>query len=537
MRPSISNLGLAVGVALFLLAAANLTFWHKAWQGFATAGGLASFAIATVLVFVSAALVLSHRYVAKPAYILAILSAAGASYFTDTFGTVVNANMLDNVLSSNASESGEFLTPGLVWHLVLFGLLPSIAVSWVRVDYPGAGLRVRRDLPIIVLSLAIAGVLIGANWAETRAAMRHDFRALMGTLNPPGPISSAFKVAATIVKRRNAVKDVVGEDAQRGPWITGATKPVVTVIVAGESARAMNFSLNGYARNTNPVLSKLPVLNFSNVTSCGTETGISLPCMFSDLGRANFSKEASRNRQSLMNVFDHASIDVLWWDNDGGDKGVADGVAYQSYMLRNDPDRCDAGTCQDDIFLDDLDGLLATVKRDTVVVLHQRGSHGPAYYLRYPETFRPFQPDCRQYDPTACSMDELVNAYDNTIAYNDRFLGRVISILEKYQTRAIGSMVYVSDHGESLGENGLYMHGTPYERAPAEQTHVPLIVWTAPQYQSLSGLDVSCAKGLGPKAFSHDNVYHTLLGMMNVRTKVYNPALDMLATCRAEPSR
>jgi lipid A ethanolaminephosphotransferase len=237
-----------------------------------------------------------------------------------------------------------------------------------------------------------------------------------------------------------------------------------------------------------------------------------------------------------MNVFHRAGIDAVWWDNDGGDKGVADGVTYQSYMLRNDPERCEAGTCQDDIFLDDLDTFLSGVKRDTVLVLHQRGSHGPAYYLRYPNDFRPFQPDCRQYDPTACTMQERLNAYDNTIAYNDRFLGRVIALLQKHADVAAGSMLYVSDHGESLGENGLYMHGTPYERAPAEQTRVPLIIWTDPAYQSLSGLDAACGSSLAGQPFSHDNIYHTLLGMMDVKTKVYDRSLDILATCRARPA-
>ena len=532
-RPHVSSTALAVAVALYLIAAANLTFWQKAWEGFATVGAFVSFGLATVLIFIAGCLALSYKYLAKPVFIFAILSAACASYFTDTFGTIIDTNMIENVLATNSGESGEFFTWGLARHMLLFGLLPSLVVAWTRVTYGGVGLQVRRNLVIAAASLAVAAVLIGTHLAETRAAIRHDFHALIDTLNPPGPISATVKAAAALARDRNARREPIGEDARKGSWITAAGKPVVTVIVVGESARAMNFSLNGYGRNTNPVLSRLPVLNFTNVTSCGTETSISLRCMFSGLGRSNFSKSAAMGRESLMDVFRHAGIDVLWWDNDGGAKGVADGVSYQSYMLRNDPDRCTAGTCQDDIFLEDLDTLLSRIERDTVVVLHQRGSHGPAYYLRYPDTFRPFQPDCRQYDPTTCAPDSVVNAYDNTIAYNDRFLGRVIGLLEKYDRQMAGSMFYVSDHGESLGEKGLWMHGTPFDRAPREQTHVPLIIWTAPQYRALSGLDHGCGKRLADSAFSHDNVYDTLLGMMNVETTVYRPTLDMLAGCRA----
>lgn len=536
LRPEIGAVTLAALVAVYLLAAANLTFWSKAWEAFASGTALAAFAVATLAIFLAVTIGLAFRYVAKPLYVFAILSAAGASYFTDAFGTLINSNMLENVLASNSGEAGEFFTPALIIHLLVFGILPSALVVWVRLRHRPFGTALRLNLLSVLGLLAFAGLLVWPNFPEVRAAMRHDFNAMMEALNPAGPVSAAVNVAVDTFEARNRTREPIGRDARKGPWISTARQPVVTVIVAGESARAMNFSLNGYGRPTNPELEKLGVLSFRDVTSCGTETNISLRCMFSGLTRAEFTRAKADSRESLMDVFRHAGLDVFWWDNDGGSKGVADGVAYQSYMMRNDPDLCLAGTCQDDIFLDDLDDKLATLAKDTVIVLHQRGSHGPAYYLRYPDNFGPFRPDCRDYDLTDCSPAEILNAYDNTIAYNDRFLARVVAILGKHAGRLTGSMFYISDHGESLGENGVYLHGARFETAPREQTHVPLIVWTSPDYRALARFDDACARALLDRPFSQDNVYHTLLGMTDISTSVYRRDLDIFAGCRPSPT-
>jgi lipid A ethanolaminephosphotransferase len=531
-RPEIGAVMLAAVVAVYLLAAANLTFWSKAWEGFATGTALAAFAAATFAIFLSVTIGLAFRFVAKPLYVFAILSAAVASYFTDAFGTLINANMLENLLATDTGEAGQFFSMGLIGHVIVFGILPSILVLWVRVRHRRFAAALRHNLLSMLVLLGVAGLLVWPHFHEVRVAMRRDFNAMMEALNPAGPVSAAINVAADRFASRNTVREPHGRDARRGAWIAASRLPVVTVIVAGESARAMNFSLNGYARPTNPELAKLDVLSFRDVTSCGTETNVSLRCMFSGLTRADYSRARADGRESLMDVLRHAGLDVAWWDNDGGSKGVADGVAYQSYMMRNDPDLCVAGTCQDDIFLGDLDERLASVTRDTVIVLHQRGSHGPAYYLRYPDTFRPFAGDCRDYDLTDCSAAEILDAYDNTIAYTDRFLARVVGILGKHSARLTGSLFYISDHGESLGEGGLYMHGTRWEAAPREQTHVPLIVWTSPAYRALSSFDDACARVLLDRPFSQDNVYHTLLGMTDVSTSVYRRDLDIFAGCR-----
>ncbi|MBL0375513.1 phosphoethanolamine--lipid A transferase [Rhizobium sp. KVB221] len=536
-RPVINSTLLAVLVALYLLGVANLTFWKEAWIGFANPVGFVAFAIATLAIFIGVMVGLSFKYVAKPLYIFAILSSSAASYFTDTFGTIINANMIENVLQTNSGEGGEFFTVNLLLHVLGFGILPCLLIAWVRVDYGGLASRLRFNVAVLAAMGVIAGALIGAQLSDVKAAVRRDFHVMTGALNPAGPVSSVIKVAVAAFRNRNAVRAPFGDDAKKGAWLAVKRKPVVAVIVAGESARAMNFSLNGYARNTNPELARRDVLNFSNVTSCGAETSISLPCMFSGYLRTEFSKDKALRRESLMDVFKHAGYDVNWWDNDSGSKGVADGVNYVSYMVKPDPDLCLSGTCQDDMFLGDLANLVVSAKQDTVVVLHQRGSHGPAYYLRYPDTFGPFKPDCRLYQPTDCSSEEIVNAYDNTIAYTDRFLARVIDLLTKHQDRVDGTMFYVSDHGESLGENGLYMHGAEYAIAPREQTHIPLIVWFSSDFAKLSGFDFACARARSAMPYSHDNVFDTLLGMLNVETRIYRAGLDIFSGCRAAEPR
>jgi lipid A ethanolaminephosphotransferase len=315
--------------------------------------------------------------------------------------------------------------------------------------------------------------------------------------------------------------------------IAKAQKPVVTIIVAGETARAMNFSLNGYQRDTNPELELRGVTNFTQTTSCGTATAVSLPCMFSVYGKRNYSDRKARSTDTLMDVLRRAGLDGYWWDNNTGSKGIADLISFASVTKQKNSAYCKQGECLDDIFLGKLDSKLAGITRNTVIVLHQLGSHGPAYFMRYPEEFRRFVPDCRTPQLSECSREEIVNAYDNTILYTDHNLAAVIDLLRKHQGRVDGAMIYMSDHGESLGENGLFLHGAPYMFAPVEQTHVPFIAWFSDGYAELTKLDRHCLAKYATAATSHDNLFHTVLGMMNVETKVYNPHLDVFAACRS----
>jgi lipid A ethanolaminephosphotransferase len=327
----------------------------------------------------------------------------------------------------------------------------------------------------------------------------------------------------------------MGTDAVKRPDVAGNGKKNLLILVAGETARAENFSLNGYGRNTNPRLSQEAIINFGNVSSCGTATAVSLPCMFSNLGRDNYSDEVAKQQEGLLDVVAHSNIPVLWRDNNSGCKGACDRVASESVAELHVEPYCNSEECFDEILLHNLGDYLAQLKGDGMIVLHQKGSHGPTSYKRYPEKFKQVTPVCATSELQNCSQAEIVNAYDNTILYTDYFLSQVIAFLKQHADEYNGAMLYVSDHGESLGENNIYLHGLPYFMAPSQQTHVPMIAWISPGFQQAKGLDGSCLAQKQDGEYSHDNLFHTVLGLMGVSTSVYDAKLDIFASC--EPAR
>jgi lipid A ethanolaminephosphotransferase len=252
--------------------------------------------------------------------------------------------------------------------------------------------------------------------------------------------------------------------------------------------------------------------------------------MFSDLTRRGYSHRAGLANENLLDVLGHAGIKTEWWDNNTGSKGVAERTKYISFSEANDPRYCKAKECFDEGMVAQLDSWLSAVKQDSVLVLHQLGSHGPAYYLRHPAAFQRFTPECTTSELGDCSREEIVNGYDNTILYTDYILGRVINILKAHQDGLEPAMIYMSDHGESLGEHGLYLHGAPYIVAPSQQTHIPFVLWQG--YEMKADIDTSCLSTRASEPASHDNLFHTVLGMMSVQSSVYQPKLDVLSTCR-----
>ncbi|MXO01947.1 sulfatase-like hydrolase/transferase, partial [Shinella zoogloeoides] len=290
--------------------------------------------------------------------------------------------------------------------------------------------------------------------------------------------------------------------------------------------------LDSYARETNPELARQDVIYFSNVSSCGTATDVSLPCMFSNLKRSGYDHKTGLENENVLDVLVRAGVDVTWMENNTGSKGVADRVRNVIITGSSDSRFCKDGDCKDEIFLEKIDEWLNGITKDSVLVLHQLGNHGPAYYERYPDAFRKFIPDCRTTELSRCKDAEIVNAYDNAILYTDFILSKIVERLKARTVTLSTGFLYVSDHGESLGENNLYLHGTPYFMAPDEQTRVPLIAWFDRQFASSMGLNLDCLKKSATMPLSHDNLFSSLLGMMNVTTKAYERDLDMYAACR-----
>ncbi|MDN5788133.1 phosphoethanolamine transferase, partial [Pseudorhodobacter sp.] len=344
------------------------------------------------------------------------------------------------------------------------------------------------------------------------------------------PLAATLRYIHMIQRSERLPLQAYGTDATPGPALSAAAKPVLIVVMAGETARAQNWSLGEYSRDTNPELAKRDIAYFDNVSSCGTATAVSLPCMFSHLGRADYSYEKALSTENLLDVLGRAGYHVEWWDNNTGDKNIASRFTVENVITSTDPRYCADGECTDGIFLDKLADYAKTMTRNTVLVLHMIGSHGPSYYLRYPKAFEDFKPTCMTSELKDCSNELITNAYDNTIRYTDHILATIIDDLAA-QDRVLPAMFYASDHGESLGENGLYLHGAPYFVAPAFQTRVPMLMWLGTDFAQTFGIDEACIKAKRSEPFSHDNMFSTILRLADVKTDTLDPALDIIEGC------
>ncbi|AJD45897.1 sulfatase protein (plasmid) [Rhizobium gallicum bv. gallicum R602sp] len=528
-RPTVKSVTVCAATTLYLLLVTNWTFWTRAFGYLAKdhfafilfAVGISAMSMAIITAF-------SAKYVTRIFLIFFILTASAASWFTDQFGVVVDREMIRNAAVSTGAEAGHLLTLRFATHLLMTGLLPSLVVVWVRIAHRPFLAKLAHNSAIIAGCIGIFALAAACDY-RTFAGVGRAHRDILDPLNPFFPISSAVRFIIDATQNAEVTAQPLGVDAHRAGL---RPKPRVTVIVAGETARADDFSLGGYARDTNPELRERGVVYFPNTTSCGTSTAVSIPCMFSVYPRRAYTHRKGLETENVLDVLTHANVSVSWFDNDTGSYHVTDRVAYQFLPSSADARFCKDGECLDAILLDRMDSWLGTVKGDSVLILHQLGSHGPAYFSRYPNDFRHFLPDCRANDFGACSAQEIKNAYDNTILYTDHIVSQVIDRLKARSSTIAGSVIYLSDHGESLGEHGLYLHGAPYVFAPSQQTHVPFLVWIADDLQRAGGFDMGCLDRNAALPNSHDNLFHSVLGLMDVSTTVYDPALDIFAKCR-----
>jgi lipid A ethanolaminephosphotransferase len=487
-----------------------------------------SFMVAVLQFFLT---LVGFRQVLKPLAIFILLSASAVSYFMHSYGILVDRSMVQNLFETDTAEAGELLNAGLMLHLLLSGVLPALLVMSIRIRYRPVFAELRGRVAVLFLCLMV----VGANGVLFYKDYSSLFRNNRQIRNLAVPSSYLYYGTRYLLGAYDPVRvplQRLGEDAHQVADPIEDGKRKLLVLVVGETARAMNFGLNGYVRDTNPQLNALPVLSFGEIASCGTSTAESLPCMFSLNGRDGYDKVAESHRENLLDVLQHAGVTVLWRDNNSGCKGVCDRVDSQETAVFELPEFCGAQECYDEGMLSALDAYLQSTTGDAVIVLHQKGSHGPAYYLRYPQQFEKFTPVCRSTQLQSCSQSEILNAYDNSILYTDYFLSRVIGFLKSEQQGYDTAMLYMSDHGESLGEGNIYLHGMPYMFAPKEQTHVPFMAWLSDGMQLRTGLDSSCLGAKREQALSHDNLAHSVLGLMGVTTSVYQPGLDIFDDCR-----
>jgi lipid A ethanolaminephosphotransferase len=382
---------------------------------------------------------------------------------------------------------------------------------------------------MVAVSLALCVGLLLTNF-KTYSSILRQHKELMGSYQPGAPVVGIAKFLATSAKATNVVVAPLGEDATKGATISAVDKPVLLVLFVGETVRRQNFGLTGYVRDTTPELAARDVITFQDVNSCGTNTATSLPCMFSNFDRSSYSHIKGISNENLLDVLAHAGFKVEWWDNNTGDKQVAARLPMQFLTHTDEPEYCSAGECTDGIFQQFLEAKVATITEDTVLVLHMIGSHGPAYFVRYPKEYERFAPACNTTEFANCTEQEVINAYDNSIAYTDHVVAQTIDYLDGLDGFDT-SLIFVSDHGETLGEGGLYLHGTPYWMAPEYQTKVPMVVWMSKRFQQAFTVDQSCFGKTVNDTISHANLFHSVLGLLDVKTDVYTADLDIFGSC------
>jgi len=526
---------LLVASAFFALTA-NRPFFAAALRGH-DPGDPATWAFALAVAlwlgamhFLLMALVL-NRWTLKPLLGALILASAFASYYMMRYGVHIDAAMMRNVLHTDTAEARELLAWPLLPHLLVYAALPLFLLWRVRlVQRPWLRAAAWRGV-----ALALAAALAAATLLllfQPFASLLRNHREARHLITPGNVVFSLGRVAASDLRGAAQPRQPIGLDARPGPGWAQRRKPLMVVLVVGETARAANWGLNGYARQTTPQLAALPVLNFSHVSSCGTDTETSVPCMFAPVGRRDYDEARIRGSQSLLHVLARAGVAVHWRDNQSGCKGVCDGLSSDTVLALNAPGLCSEGHCLDEGLLFGLERRLASAQGAQLLVLHQLGNHGPSYFRRYPRSFAQFTPACENDDLQRCTREQIVNAYDNALLYTDHVLARLIALLAARADSVDSVVLYVSDHGESLGENRLFLHGMPYAIAPDVQTRVPMVMWLSGGAAPALGLDAACLQQQAGTPLGHDHLFHTLLGLLDVQTALYDRHWDFAAACR-----
>lgn len=496
-------------VVLFIMITGNASLFGKILQnyplGLHNLGFLISlacfFTTLTFMMFVCITYGKATRWILA---LFVILASQGA-YYMDQFSVIIDTVMIENVVQTNAQEAMGLISTNLILRTIFLGLIP----AWFIVKYyPTAPSKLPtfKDKCWMLLISILTLIMLILPCISGYFSFIREHKITRFYANPTYMTYSLIKyLSAEVASAQPIVVKKMAEDAKR--LDTASELPELVIMVVGETARADRFSLNGYQKETNPLLKKQNVISFSHVTSCGTSTSISVPCMFSSLNRKQFSKEKSLAQENVLDILFDNGVEVLWRDNNSDSKGVAIRVPYENFKTPTLNPVCE-GECRDIGMLSGLDEYIkARNGKDIMIVLHQMGNHGPEYYRRYPKEFEKFKPMCMTGELRDCTKEEVDNSYDNAILYTDYFLSNVIDFLKKYDDTHSTTMLYVADHGESLGEHGFYLHAAPYALAPAEQTHVPAILWTGKHFDYTKD-QVNTWKDT---PLSHDDLFCTLL--------------------------
>ena len=525
-------------VALYFTVILNYPFYNKVLSLHPFTGAPEDYFLLTVPLFVFFVLNAAFQLLTLPILhkviipLLIVISAA-IGYNALFFDVYFTTDMLDNVLQTTPAESMRMMTWQFVTWIIVLGVLPAVLYLFVKINYRVIWKELLTRISLIVLSGVVVFGIAQFYYQDYAAFVRNN-KSTVALLVPSNFISAGVNKVKRI-RKANIPFQQIGLDVKQD-------KPDVyrhlLIVVVGETTRAQNWGLNGYARQTTPKLAARgeDVINFKQVESCGTSTAVSVPCMFSVLPRSEYDGTKAEKVDNVLDILQRANSDILWVENNSDCKGVCLRVPNRSISANDFPDLCTDGECLDEVLFKDFEQTIDSSNKDMVLVLHTIGSHGPTYYERYSPAFKQFIPTCDTNEIQKCTNEQLVNTYDNGILYIDNFLNTLISKVE-HRDDLETSIVYVSDHGESLGENGVYLHGTPRAIAPEQQTRVPMIFWFSNTWKKNEPFDLACLRQKAESGhFSHDNLFHTLFSMMDIdlNLSVYSKELDIMASCRTK---
>ena len=517
---------LVILFSVFVTAVGNAAMYEKlfAWQ---SESGSELVYVVTLIPFQALLLTwivsfLTFHKAYKYVLSLLLLVTAVSSYFSDAYGVVIDRGMIINAMETNTAEARDLMSWQLLLYVVGIFVIPTIWLFRLDVRNQTFLKRVGSHFTTGISALVIA-ILVVLSLSSFYASFFREQKAIRAYSNPLASLYASYQILRKDIFTP-APKELkkLGQDAK---VTQGDVDRELVIMVVGETARADHFSLNGYARKTNPLLEKQAVVSFTDVDSCGTSTAHSVPCMFSIKTRQEFSTSDAKYEENALDVLQRAGVSIIWRDNNSSSKGVADRISYQDFRAPDVNPICDP-ECRDVGMLSGLDKYIQDhPKGDILIVLHQMGSHGPTYYQRYPKEFAIFGKGCETNQLDQCSAEEIASSYDSTILYTDYFLNEIIEFLKKYDQSFETAMLYVSDHGESLGESGLYLHAMPYAVAPRAQTNVPVILWMGAQHHDY---DVQRIREEKDNNYSHNNVFHTLLGLFEIESGIYNPSMNLI---------
>lgn len=537
-RPQWTSIGYVLFFSAFVTLVQNIAYYRQTLHliDFSQRATLPFFLSMPLVIFAVLNIIFTLfalPYLRQLAIAALLIAGASVQYFMLNYSIIIDRTMIQNLMETNVSESVDLLTPQLALWVLLLGVLPAAFALWVKIK-PTAFTVISVGQRFLIIALSLLTILlVAALFYKDYASLMRNNKELVKSITPSNVIAanlSYFKHQA--LSKAPLVQ--IGLDAHQGPRPVNANgKKNLIILVVGETARAENFSLGGYSKETNPQLKKANVVYFPNTQSCGTSTGVSVPCMFSNMPRTQYDAALASHQEGLLDIVQRAGINVLWQENDGGCKGVCDRVPNTDIPKIAAPGLCSGGECDDEALFTGVEDHINQLNGDAIIVLHMIGSHGPAYYKRYPDAFKQFTPTCDTNQIQNCSRDALTNTYDNTILYLDNTLNKAIDLLKNHQDKFNTALVYLSDHGESLGEEGVYLHSMPYAVAPSQQTHVPMLMWLSHSYEQQFAVQETCLRQRAQtQSYSQDNLFHTILGMLNVTTSEYQPELDILKGCR-----